>query len=61
MEKLALAIAALNLLDKLMPIIDADVKAGTVSVEDQKKVRTEYENLVGRLDELFDGPQWKDE
>lgn len=59
MEEILALNAALAMAEKLMPIIEARVKAGEVSVEEQAKARANYQALRKRGDEVFSGSHWK--
>lgn len=59
MEELALAMASLELLDKLIPIIDRNVRAGDVTAEEQQALKDKADKLRAGLDTAFDAPHWK--
>lgn len=54
----AAIIAAINLIEQLIPIIDEKVKSGQVSPEEQTKIRDRYTSLRNLGDALFAGPEW---
>lgn len=58
-KEIALANAALALLELLLPKIQEGVKTGDVSVEDQAAVRSKYEALRAQGDAAFSGPGWQ--
>lgn len=56
---LPLALAAANLLKELWPVIQADIKAGKVSPEDQLLLAKEMDSLRNLADNQFnEGPEW---
>lgn len=59
MEEIALASAAIALVEKLIPKIQEWVKSGQVSPEEQKALFDKYNNLATSLDEMFNGDEWK--
>jgi hypothetical protein len=59
MEELLLANATLALLEKLLPRINAMVKSGQISPEDQQKVRDRFLKLQNGMDTEFTGPEWE--
>ena len=56
---IALINAALAVLKITIPQLKDFVSRGEVSVDDQKKVKDEYESLKARADGQFTGPQWE--
>lgn len=57
MEAAAL-LAAIALAEKLIPIVDAQVKSGEVSADEQLQVRARYQALRDKADSLFSGDEW---
>lgn len=58
MNEALAAAAALELVERLLPIIEERVKSGQVSPEDQTKLRSKYEALRAKADAAFTGPEW---
>lgn len=58
MEELTLAVAALQLLEKLAPVIQQRLAAGQITPEQQSVVRTQYEQFRRNHDAAFTGPEW---
>jgi len=50
--------AALLLAEKLLPLIDAQLKRGEISLADQQTARDRYTALRSVGDTAFLGPQW---
>lgn len=59
MEEILLANAAIALIEKLIPVIQARVKAGQVTPEQQQLLRDKYNSLVNAGDAAFSGPEWQ--
>lgn len=59
MEEIALASAALALLEKLAPILEDKIKTGEVSVTEQQDVRDKYLSFRQKFDGAFSGPEWQ--
>jgi hypothetical protein len=59
MQELALIIAGLDFISKLLPRVDEAVKNGQVSVEAQAELRQRYNELRAKADAAFEGPEWK--
>ncbi len=51
--------AALLLVEKLLPLIEAQVKAGQITPEDQALLRGRYESLKAKGDAAFAAPHWQ--
>lgn len=58
MEEIILASAALALLEKLLPVIQQQVKTGQITPEEQQKIRDQYNSLRNQGDAAFAGPEW---
>lgn len=56
---IAAASAAIDLVQRLLPIIDQMVKRGEVSAELQAEVRAKAESLKTQSEGQFSGPHWK--
>lgn len=52
-------IAALDFVEKMLPVIQQAVKAGEVSVEEQQRVRDRYNSLRNAGELAFSGPEWQ--
>ena len=59
MEEIALAAAALTLLEKLFPRIEQMVQSGQITPDQQKDIRTRYASLRNAGDAAFTGPEWE--
>lgn len=59
MNEIMLASAALQLVRQLIPAIQARLKAGNVTVEEQQALMNEYLALKELADGLFEGPEWE--
>lgn len=59
MEELLAFNAALALAEKLLPIIDARVKSGAITPEQQLESRNKYLALRALGDAAFTGPEWE--
>lgn len=59
MEEIAAANAALALLEVLAPKIQALVKSGDVSVEEQQQLRDRYAAFRAKGDANFSGEGWE--
>ena len=59
MSVLVLLDLALTLIEKLLPEIEARVKAGEVTVAEQEAARTRYEALRRARGSIFAGAQWQ--
>lgn len=60
MDKILTAlIAALDLAESLIPVIEDKAKAGDVTPAEQQAVRDRYEQLRDNFDEAFNRPEWK--
>lgn len=55
--ELQAALAAIALIEKLIPIIADKVKSGEVSPDEQAALHAKYEAL--RTSNAFSGPEWK--
>ena len=53
------ALAAIALVEKLLPVITEQFKAGQVTAEEQQAVNTRYLQLRSNLDGHFLSPEWK--
>jgi len=51
--------AGLDLVERLMPLLDKLQLAGQISVEQQAAVRQRYNQLRATLDERFRAPHWQ--
>lgn len=51
--------AALALAETLLPIIEAKVKAGAISVAEQQAARDKYLAQRAQADALFQGEHWQ--
>lgn len=58
-KTLTLALALMDLLEELVPMIGDRVKAGQISAEDQAKVLSRYESLKTRAGGEFGGEHWR--
>lgn len=58
MNEILAANAALLLIEKLLPLIEAKVKSGEISVEEQLQFRARYDALRAKGDEAFSGNHW---
>lgn len=58
MEELALALAALQLAKKAIPVIEDLFKKGQITKEDQQKVLDDYNALKAAGDAAFTGDEW---
>lgn len=58
-KTLALALALMDLLEELVPMIGERVKSGTVSAEDQANVLNKFESLKARAGGEFGGDHWR--
>lgn len=56
---IALANAALGMVEALIPQVAALVKNGEISVEDQQKVLDRYNAVKAAAATGFSGPEWK--
>ena len=59
MEEIAAAVAAINLIEKLLPTIQSAAKAGTITPEQQQLVNDRYKALRAKGDAAFSGPEWQ--
>jgi hypothetical protein len=59
MEELALANAAMVLLEKLIPILSEKFKSGEISAGEQASVLARYTSLKNRAEGEFSGTHWK--
>ncbi len=59
MEEIAAAVAAINLIEKLLPTIAKGVKAGQITPEQQQLVHDRYKSLRANGDAAFSGPEWQ--
>lgn len=57
--ELELAIAVLALATKAAPIIEAKIKSGDVTPEEQEKARTAYLAYRAAVDAAFTGLEWR--
>lgn len=58
-KQVELALAAIDLLQLLIPQIKAAVKTGDINTVDQQKVRDRYNALRASGDAAFTGPEWE--
>lgn len=56
---IALANAALGMVEALIPQVANLVKSGEISVEDQQKLLDRYNAIKAAAASGFDGPEWK--
>lgn len=59
MEEIALANAALGLVELLIPRIKQLAQSGQISPEQQQAVRDKYNSLRKAGDAAFAGPEWQ--
>lgn len=59
MEEILAATAALALLEKLIPLIDARVQKGEISVNYQRTLLDRKDALQATLDERLSAPHWQ--
>lgn len=59
MEEIALAGAALALIEKLIPQIAAMVKKGQVPPEEQQALLDKYNAVKTAVESGFEGPEWQ--
>lgn len=59
MSAIVLLDLALTLIEKLLPEIEARVKAGDITTEEQLAARTRYDALRARRGSIFAGPEWQ--
>ena len=59
MQEIIIANAALALLEKLLPLIQAQVRAGQVTAAEQQDLHDRYQSLRNAGDAAFAGPEWK--
>ena len=57
--ELAAIVAAIGLIETLLPIIQQRVKNGTITPEEQQKVLDDYKRLKTKADGVFTGPEWE--
>ena len=57
-KTLTLALALMDLLEELVPLIGERVKSGTVSAADQASVLNKFESLKARASHEFEGDHW---
>lgn len=53
------ALAAMTLIEELLPIIGDRVKSGTVTAAAQAELLNKFESLKARANGEFEGPHWK--
>jgi hypothetical protein len=58
MEEIAIANAAIALIEALAPKIQAAVKSGQVTPTEQQTLLDKYNSLKTNLDAAFSGPEW---
>lgn len=56
---IAATLAALNLVEKLMPTIQQLGTSGVITAEQQQIIRDQYNALRAQGDAAFSGPEWQ--
>lgn len=59
MPEVQLALLALQMLEKLAPVIQQQFQSGVITAEQQQAVRDQYTKLMENLDTVFSGPEWE--
>jgi len=56
---ISVASSALDLLQRLMPVIDGMVQRGEITPAQQAEVKAKAESLKNQTEGQFSGPHWK--